>query len=52
MQLNYQECLKPDAQIRSGDVISLRGKGKGQITKVGDGQSRKGRLFVLAELAR
>lgn len=52
VQLNYQECLKPDAQIRSGDVISLRGKGKGQITKVGDGQSRKGRLFVLAELAR
>lgn len=52
VQLNDQECLKPDAQIRSGDVLSLRGKGKGTITRVGDGQSRKGRLFILAELAR
>ena len=52
VQLNYRECLKPDAPIRSGDILSLRGKGKGRITKVGDGQSRKGRLFVAAERMR
>ena len=37
-------CAEP-----SGDVISLRGKGKGSITALG-GVSRKDRLFVSAEL--
>lgn len=49
--LNYEECLKTDAPIREGDVISLRGAGKGSVTGTG-GTSRKGRLFVYAELLR
>ena len=47
--LNYLPCLKNDAPVREGDVISLRGYGKGRILSVG-GQSRKGRLFLQAEL--
>lgn len=40
---------KTDLQIREGDVISLRGAGKGRIASFG-GNSRKGRLFVNAEI--
>lgn len=47
--LNYAECLRPDAPVKEGDVISLRGRGKGAVTAVG-GRSRKDRLFVEAEV--
>lgn len=49
VHLNYAECLRPDAPVAAGDVLSLRGAGKGVVTEVG-GQSRKGRQFVTAEL--
>ena len=49
LSLNYAACLKPDAPVREGDVLSLRGTGKGRVTEIG-GSSRKGRLFVTAEL--
>ena len=49
LSLNYSECLKPDAPVREGDVLSLRGAGKGRVREIG-GSSRKGRLFVTAEL--
>ena len=49
LALNYGECLKPDAPVREGDVLSLRGAGKGRVREIG-GSSRKGRLFVTAEL--
>ena len=49
VHLNYAECLRPDAPVAPGDVLSLRGAGKGAVTVVG-GQSRKGRQFVTAEL--
>ena len=48
VQLNYEPCLRVDAEIREGDVISLRGKGKGTVTEIG-GKSKKDRLFVTAE---
>lgn len=51
LSLNYSECLKPDAPVREGDVLSLRGAGKGRVAEIG-GSSRKGRLFVTAELYR
>ena len=51
LALNYTECLKPDAPVREGDVLSLRGAGKGRINEIG-GSSRKGRMFVTAELYR
>ena len=40
---------KPDLIVHEGDVISLRGAGKGRITSFG-GSSRKGRLYVNAEI--
>ena len=49
VQLNYTECLKSDAPIKEGDVLTLRGTGKGRIAGIG-GNSRKGRIFVTAEL--
>lgn len=48
--LNYEECLKPDAPVHTGDVVSLRGRGKGRVTDAGSDRSRKGRLFVEAEI--
>ena len=51
VSLNYEPCEKPDAQISAGDIISLRGAGKGNVTGTG-GTSRKGRLFVYAELLK
>ena len=47
--LNYVPCLHVDAPISEGDVISIRGRGKGAVTAVG-GQSRKDRTFLEAEL--
>lgn len=47
--LNYSECVKNDAAVASGDIISLRGHGKAEVTGSG-GVSRKGRLFVEAEI--
>ena len=49
MSLNYTVCDRVDAQVCEGDVLSLRGHGKGVLAEVG-GQSRKGRLFVRAEM--
>lgn len=47
--LNYLPCMKPDAQVCAGDVISLRGYGKAQIVSIG-GQSKKGRTYLNAEV--
>lgn len=49
VSLNYSPSLKTDGAVREGDVISLRGSGKGKLTGTG-GTSRKGRLFVYAEI--
>ena len=46
-QLNYEICEKPSAQVKPGDIISLRGKGKGELADEG-GLSRKGRTFLTA----
>ncbi len=51
VSVNYEECLKCDRPVREGDVISLRGAGKGSVTGTG-GTSRKGRLFVYAEILK
>ena len=47
--LNYVQCLHVDAPIHEGDVISLRGKGKGAVVSLG-GQSRKDRTFLETEI--
>lgn len=47
--LNYTECDKVDAPVKEGDVISLRGHGKGTLAAQG-GKSRKDRIFLTAEI--
>ena len=47
--LNYAPCERTDAAVKEGDVISLRGRGKGCLKAVG-GRSKKDRLFVEAEV--
>ncbi len=47
--LNYLPCLKNDAPISEGDVISLKGHGKATVAEIG-GKSRKDRLFVRVQL--
>lgn len=47
--LNYALCERTDAPVKEGDIISLRGHGKGCLKTVG-GRSRKDRLFVEAEV--
>jgi len=47
--LNYTECDKVDAPVKEGDVISLRGHGKGTLAEQG-GKSRKDRIFLTAEI--
>jgi len=49
VSLNYSVSLKTDMNVKEGDVISLRGAGKGCISGTG-GTSKKGRLFVYAEI--
>lgn len=49
VSLNYVECLRTDANVKVGDIISLRGFGKSEITELG-GLSRRGRQFVGAEI--
>ena len=46
VSLNYAPCARADAPVAAGDVISLRGKGKGEVLSAGDRASKKGRLFV------
>lgn len=51
VSLNYSECLRPDAQLQPGDIVSVRGHGKATLASLG-GQSRKGRTFVTAEVRK
>lgn len=47
--LNYTECIKTDVSIHEGDIISVRGKGKGLVESF-DGVSHRGRMFIQAKL--
>lgn len=49
VSLNHLPCLRTDAPIHEGDVISIRGHGKACLAETG-GQSRKGRLFLRGEV--
>ena len=49
VSLNYEICDRCDAPVHEGDILSMRGKGKGRITGLG-GTSRKGRQFVNGEI--
>ena len=43
--VNNAECTKPDLEVKEGDMIVLRGKGKCILEEIG-GTSRKERVFV------
>ncbi|ACB84901.1 RNA-binding protein [Natranaerobius thermophilus] len=45
IKLNWQPTKDPKATVSEGDVISLRGKGRVEISAIG-GKSRKGRRHV------
>ena len=47
--LNSSVCMKLDAAVEEGDIISLRGYGKGELSAEG-GRSRKGRTFWTAKI--
>ena len=47
--VNYLPCQRGDAAVKAGDVISLRGYGKGTVSPTG-AVSRKDRLFMEAEI--
>lgn len=47
--LNYLPCMKNDAPLSEGDVISLKGHGKASVAGIG-GKSRRDRLFVTVEI--
>ncbi|MCR5136070.1 MAG: hypothetical protein K6C12_03090 [Oscillospiraceae bacterium] len=49
LNLNYRICTRCDASVKEGDILSLRGHGKGLVAEIG-GNSRKGRLFIRAEI--
>ena len=51
VSINYQVSLRTDFGVKEGDILSLKGAGKGSITGTG-GTSRKGRLFVYAEICQ
>ena len=44
-EVNWMPCDKPDAPVRQGDVLTVRGLGKCLLEDVG-GQSRKGRTAI------
>ena len=46
LSLNYAVCLKADAAVREGDILSLRGRGKAVVLDAGSRESKKGRRFV------
>ena len=49
VSLNYSVCEKPDACVCEGDIISLRGKGKGEVAAIGPLTS-KGRTRMTVKL--
>lgn len=46
VRVNWENKLKPDAEVKIGDMISVRGKGRIQVKEVG-GKSKKGRTSIV-----
>jgi RNA-binding protein YlmH len=38
--------MKPDVLCAAGDVLSLRGMGKGTVLEIGAARTSRGRIFV------
>ncbi len=46
VKLNWQPVADPKSSVKAGDVVSLRGKGRIEISDIG-GKSRKGRSHIV-----
>ena len=46
VSVDHAECVKPDAPVREGSSIVLKGKGKAVLEEAG-GESRKGRIRII-----
>lgn len=46
VSVDHAECIKPDAAVREGAAIVLKGKGKAVLEEAG-GESRKGRIRIV-----
>ncbi len=46
VSVDHAECIKPDAAVREGSSIVLKGKGKAILEETG-GESRKGRIRIV-----
>lgn len=46
VSVDHAECLKPDAVVREGSSIVMKGKGKAILEETG-GESRKGRIRIV-----
>jgi RNA-binding protein YlmH len=45
VSVNGRQCLKPDTELKEGDRISCRGKGRAVLAEVG-GRTRKDRITI------
>ena len=48
VQVNWQDCTKPDRTVAEGDTISARGYGKFQLLEAG-GVTKKGRICIVVK---
>ena len=46
--VNHVEVTKADFQLKEGDKLTLRGKGKARLSEIG-GKSRKDRQYITLE---
>ncbi len=46
VSVDHAECIKPDAAVREGTSLVLKGKGKAVLEETG-GESRKGRIRIV-----
>ena len=49
VQLNYEKITSCSKEIKSGCLISVRGKGRSQITNIGD-LTKKGKIKVQGKI--
>lgn len=49
VHLNYEKITSASKTVSSGDLISVRGKGRSEVVEIG-GETRKGRTRVKARI--
>ncbi|RDY24913.1 RNA-binding protein [Romboutsia maritimum] len=49
VNVNYEKITSPSKEIKEGSLISVRGKGRAKVTKIGD-LTKKGKIKVQAKI--